>query len=100
MGNVLIDICNMENSFIRGLCIIHCKKKHVPRIFISLYLYLRYKFRSSTVADKQLSVSLCLTPVHLSASADFANIFIRYKQSTAELSLVATEMVFTTVFSQ
>ena len=38
--------------------------------------------------------------LHFSAFLDFANLFIRYrsKQSTSELSLIATEMVSTTVF--
>ena len=42
-----------------------------------------------------------MTSVLLSAFADFANIFIIYrsKQSTSELSLIATEMVSTTFFS-
>ena len=41
-----------------------------------------------------------ITPVHLSAFVDFSNIFFRYwtKQSTSELSLMATEMVSTMVF--
>ena len=38
--------------------------------------------------------------MHLSATVDFANIFIRYRytQSTSELSLIVTEMVSTTGF--
>ena len=41
-----------------------------------------------------------MTSVHLSGFVDFRNIFIRYKskQSTSELSLMATEMVSTIVF--
>ena len=49
------------------------------------------KSRSSTVTDKQESVSLNITSVNLSAFVDFTNIFIRCRSS--ELSLTATEMV-------
>ena len=75
--------------------------KCLPKIFISSCLYLSYKFRSSTATDKQLSVSLNITSVYLSAFVDFANIFIRYrsKQSISELSLIVTEIVSTTIFS-
>ena len=52
-------------------------KQRVPKIFISLYLYLHYKFRSAIVTDKQ-NVSLNIMSVHLSAFVDFINIFIRY----------------------
>ena len=73
---------------------------HVPKIFISSYLYLHYKFRSSTVTDKQ-SVSLNIMPVHLSDFVDFVNMFIRYRSRhhTSELSVMATKMVSTTFFS-
>ena len=68
--------------------------------YLSSYPYLRYKFIPSTATDKQSSVSLNITSVHLSAFVDFANIFIRYrsKQSTSQLSLIPTEMVSTMVF--
>ena len=67
---------------------------------MSSYLYLCYKFRSSTGTDKQLSVSLNMTSVHLSAFEDFSNIFIKYrsKQSTSELSLMAFEIISAMVF--
>ena len=41
-----------------------------------------------------------MTSVHLPAFVDFANIFLRYrsKQSTPEVSLIATEMASTMVF--
>ena len=63
-------------------------------------LYLCYEFRSSTVIDKQQSVSWNIISVHLSVVIDFASIFIRYtsKQSFSKLSLIATEMISTTVF--
>ena len=64
-----------------------------------MYLHPYYICRSSIVPDKQ-SVSLNMS-VDLSAFADFINIFIRYKskQRTSELSVMATEIVSTTVFS-
>ena len=67
--------------------------------YLYLHIYLHYKFRSSTVTDKQ-SVSLNMS-VDLSGFADFINIFLRYRSRhrTSELSVMATEMVSTTVFS-
>ena len=68
------------------------------------YLYLHYKrhykFRSSTVKDKQSSVSLNIMSVHLSDFVGFVKIFIRYwsKQCTSELSVMTTKMVSTMVF--
>ena len=62
---------------------------------------LRYKFRSSTVTDKQQKASLNITSVHLFTFLDFINIFIRYRprQCISELPVMATEMVSITVFS-
>ena len=67
---------------------------------MSSYQFLYYEFRSSTVTDKQYSVTLNIMSVHLSAFLDFSNIFIRYTsgQSRSELSLITTEMVSTKVF--
>ena len=68
------------------------------------YLYLHYKrhykFRSSTVKDKQSSVSLNIMSVHLSDFVGFVKIFIRYrsKQCTSELSVMTTKMVSTMGF--
>ena len=64
---------------------------------LSSYLYLHYKFRSSTVPEKQ-SVTLNIMSVHLSTFGDFSNIRYRTKQSTSELSLMTTEMVSTAGF--
>ena len=77
-----------------------CCALKVPKIFIFSYLYLHYKFRSSPVTDKQKGVGLNIISVHLSAFADFINIFIRYrsKQCTSGLSVMAAKMVSTTVF--
>ena len=68
--------------------------------YLYLHIYLQYRFRSSTVTDKQ-SVSLNVMSVHLSAFVDFMNMFIRYRSRyhTAELSVMATEMISTTFFS-
>ena len=67
-------------------------------VVISWLLYLHYKL---TVIDKQQSVSLNIMSLHLSDFADFLNIFIRYrsKQSTSKLSVMATRMVLSPVFS-
>ena len=67
-------------------------------VVISWLLYLHYKL---TVIDKQQSVSLNIMSVHLSDFADFLNIFTRYrsKQSTSKLSVMATRMVLSPVFS-
>ena len=75
-------------------------KELVPKICMSSYLYLFYKFRSSAATDKQLSVSLNMMSVHLSAFEDFSNIFIKYrsKQSTSELSLMTFEIISAMVF--
>ena len=68
------------------------------------YLYLHYKrhykFRSSTVKDKQSRVSLNIMSVHLSDFVGFVKILIRYrsKQCTSELSVMTTKMVSNTVF--
>ena len=53
----------------------------------------------TATTNKQQTVNLNTASVHLSAFIDFANMFIRCrsKQIVSELSLLATEMVFTTV---
>ena len=68
--------------------------------YLHLHYKRHYKFRSSTVKDKQSSVSLNIMSVHLSDFAGFVKIFIRYrsKQCTSELSVMTTKMVSTTVF--
>ena len=66
-----------------------------------LYLHVYYKFRSSTVTDKQQSVSLNEMFLYLSAFIDFVNMFIRYRlrHHTSEILVMATEMVSTVFFS-
>ena len=68
--------------------------------YLSLHIYLHYKSRSTTVTDKQESVSLNVMSVHLSAFVGVVNTFIRYRarHSTSELSVMATEMVSSTGF--
>ena len=62
-------------------------------IFISVFI-INLDLQQYQINNKVVSVSLS---VHLSAFVDFPNIFIRCwtKQSTLELSLMATDMVFT-----
>ena len=59
-----------------------------------------YKFRSSTITDKQWSASFNIMSVHLSAFLVFITIFIRHrpKQRIPELWVMATEMVLTMCF--
>ena len=65
-----------------------------------LYLHIYYKFRSSTVTDKQQSVSLNEMFLHLSAFKDFVNMFIRYRSRhhTLGILVMVTEMVFPVFF--
>ena len=69
--------------------------------YLYLQIYLHYKFRSSTVTDKQNSVSLNVMSVHLAAFVGFINfMFIRHRSRhhTSELSVMAVEM-FSSFFS-
>ena len=90
-------LCHMPNVHLKPN---QGQRNNASRKYLSLYLFVHYKFRSSTVTDKQ-SACLNIASVHLSAFADFANIFIRYrsKQSTSELSLLAIEMFPLRLFS-
>ena len=68
-------LCHMPNVHLKPN---QGQRNNASRKYLSLYLFVHYKFRSSTVTDKQ-SVCLNITSVHLSVFIDFANIFIRTK---------------------
>ena len=69
----------MSCAYLASEVVLRKTKYCVPKIFISSYIYLCYKFRSSTVTGKQKNASFNMISVYLSALLDFVNIFIRYR---------------------